>query len=258
MPAQAASAEPRAATPSAITVTRIGAPAQEAVVLASLAMAEQDEERARFILENLMKRHHLAIAELAPWEMLFDLHHHREDRAAFEALAQAYQRALGLPPPDYTTWPKPDTGDLARTRPRLLQELTARWQTPEAAFALLQGAVAETTRPGRPPLTAPQAVELVFLHDIMAQVVQSMQANATQETAPRRATPTFSAFSALEERYMRIAREVVTLWPRPECRQFLESLIVDDRVSRQGFAEDVLSELVFLRQVLDEVSFSQA
>ena len=235
------------------TAGRIGQPAQEAVMLASLAMATGDVERAQFILETFLKRHKNAIAEQQPWEMLFDIYHHRQDRARFEALAQSYRLALGLAPPDYTSWPHTEGQDLHRARPRLTQELAMRWADATAALSLLEAALAETGRPGRIPLSAQQTSELLFLRDCMAEMVHALQATDEKPQVRRAATPSFSSFSALEERYMRLAKEVVTLWPRPECRQFLESLIVDDRVSRQGFAEDVLAELVFLRQILDEL-----
>lgn len=233
------------------TAERIGQPVQEAVMLASLAMATGDVERAQFILESFLKRHHHAIVEQQPWEMLFDIYHHKQDRARFEALAQSYRHALGLVPPDYNAWPHTDEQDLHKTRPKFIQELAVRWADATAALALLEAALAETGRPGRIPLSAQQASELLFLRDCMAEVVRTLQATEEKPQARRAASPSFSAFCALEERYMRLAKEVVNLWPRPECKHFLESLIVDDRVSRQGFAEDVLGELVFLHQVLD-------
>ena len=234
------------------TAERVGQPVQEAMMLSSLAMATGDVERAQFILETFLKRHNHAIVEQQPWEMLFDIYHHRQDRARFEALAQTYRLALGLAPPDYTAWPQTEGQDLHRARPRLIQELAMRWADTTAAQALLEAALAETGRPGRIPFSAQQTSELLFLRDCMAEMVNALQATEDKPQARRSAPPSFSSFSALEERYMRLAKEVVNLWPRPECRQFLESLIVDDRVSRQGFAEDVLAELVFLRQVLDE------
>ena len=128
-----------------------------------------------------------------------------------------------------------------------------RWADATAAQTLLEATLAETGRPGRMPFSAQQTSELLFLRDCAAEMVCAMQATEEKPQVRRAATPNFSSFSALEERYRRIAREVVTTWPSSECRQYLESLIVDDRVSRQGFAEDVLAELVFLRQILDEL-----
>ena len=236
------------------TAERVGQPVQEAVMLASLAMATGDVERAQFILETFLKRHNNAIVEQQPWEMLFDIYHHKQDRARFEALAQSYRLALGLAPPDYTAWPQTEGQDLHRARPRLIQELAMRWADATAAQTLLEATLAETGRPGRMPFSAQQTSELLFLRDCMAEMVRAMQATEEKPQARRAAAPSFSSFSALEERYRRIAKDVVTTWSKPaECRQFLEGLIVDNRVSRQGFAEDVLAELVFLRQILDEL-----
>ncbi len=253
-------AESPAARPGEIATAAesIGQTALDAVGLASLAMAVGDVERARFILENLMNRHHHAIAERQPWDMLFDIHRQQEDRPRFEALAAHYRQTFGTESCPYASWPAVDESDLPRARPRLIQELAQRWSDARAALALLEASLSEMARPGRLPYTALQTGELLFLRDCALQIVQAQQAAEKQDpqaaAPPRRAAPTFSAFSALEERYTRIVKEVVAQWPRPECKQFLANLIVDDRVTRQGFAEDVLGELVFLRQVLDEIS----
>lgn len=238
--------------PVGSTATSIGQAAYDAVGLASLAMAAGDVERARFILENLLKRHHHAIAEQQPWDMLLDIHRQQQDRPAFEALAALYRKNFGLAPPSYESWPLVDEHDLSKARPKLLQELAQRWSDAKAALTLLEGSLSEAARPGRLPYTALQTEELLFLRDCAAQIVQGQQATPHRQATPH-ASPTFSAFSALEERYMRLVKEIVAQWPRLECKQLLENLIVDDRVNRQGFAEDVLGELVFLRQVLDEI-----
>jgi hypothetical protein len=52
--------------------------------------------------------------------------------------------------------------------------------------------------------------------------------------------------SAIEEKFPRIAEQITLLWGHPEMEKFFEKLMYDDRGGREGFPEDVMSELVFL------------
>lgn len=238
---------------AATETEKIGRAAHEAVGLASLAMASGEEERAQFILENLMKRHHYAISEQQPWEMLFDIYHQKQDHAKADALAAAYAKVFRGKPSDFLGGKPGEDHDLAKAQSKLIQELVQRWTDADAAFTFLEQALIEAARPGRPRLTKFQASELVLLHDCALQMrVPKESAEQAKDQSKNR--PAFSTFSALEERYMRLAKEVETLWPRPECKPYLESLIMDNRANRQGFPEDVLAELVFLHKVFNEIT----
>jgi hypothetical protein len=60
---------------------------------------------------------------------------------------------------------------------------------------------------------------------------------------PRKAQPL-----ALMQRFPRIANQLAAVWSEtPSLRSYLDGLLVDDRGHRQGFPQDVLSELLSLR-----------
>jgi hypothetical protein len=62
-------------------------------------------------------------------------------------------------------------------------------------------------------------------------------------TLPRRVQPL-----ALMRRFPRIANQLAAVWSEtPSARAYLDGLLVDDRGHRQGFPQDVLSELLSLR-----------
>jgi hypothetical protein len=48
---------------------------------------------------------------------------------------------------------------------------------------------------------------------------------------------------ALEKRYPRILAQLVELWGRPMLDAYLDSLLVADRVDRQGFPDEIAHEL---------------
>jgi hypothetical protein len=53
---------------------------------------------------------------------------------------------------------------------------------------------------------------------------------------------------ALMRRFPRIANQLAAVWSEtPSIRSYLDGLLVDDRGHRQGFPQDVLSELLSLR-----------
>lgn len=63
-------------------------------------------------------------------------------------------------------------------------------------------------------------------------------------------SPVADPRSALEIRYLRIAEKITLIWGEPEVlHHYLESLLVDDRGGRAGFAEDIISELMMLSSV---------
>lgn len=52
--------------------------------------------------------------------------------------------------------------------------------------------------------------------------------------------------AALRDRLPRIADRIQAVWGYPECDQYLNRLIIDDRGNRQGFPADVLTLLLRL------------
>ena len=55
--------------------------------------------------------------------------------------------------------------------------------------------------------------------------------------------------SALELRFMRIARTVSSLWQTPDIDLYLDGLLLDDRGDRMGFPIEVLDDLMFLASI---------
>ena len=63
-----------------------------------------------------------------------------------------------------------------------------------------------------------------------------------------------SVFAAIEEQYPSILQKITSTWCTPELRGYLRNLIVDDRGDRNGFAPEVMSELLLLSAILEESS----
>lgn len=59
---------------------------------------------------------------------------------------------------------------------------------------------------------------------------------------------------ALEEKHPRLIKRLSALWPNAECINFIDSLIIDDRGGRQGFDEDVMKEILLLKEMLIELN----
>ncbi|ODU29651.1 MAG: hypothetical protein ABS93_02335 [Thiobacillus sp. SCN 62-729] len=55
-----------------------------------------------------------------------------------------------------------------------------------------------------------------------------------------------SGLSPLEEHFPRLVTEIVAFWGSPTCFDQLQGLLVDTRGGRQGFPEDVYSDLSLL------------
>lgn len=52
--------------------------------------------------------------------------------------------------------------------------------------------------------------------------------------------------SPLEAHFPRLVLEILTFWGTPTCFEQLQALLVDDRGGRQGFPEEVYSDLSML------------
>lgn len=68
-------------------------------------------------------------------------------------------------------------------------------------------------------------------------------------TVQGRPVPTHACMSAVERLYPRICAGLVQLWFRDEIDAYLDSLILDDRIDRQGFPFEVIDELLFLSEL---------
>ena len=67
---------------------------------------------------------------------------------------------------------------------------------------------------------------------------------------PHQILPTAEALCALEGNYPRIINKLQTLWPNESCDKYLDSLIIDDRGGRQGFNPSAMSEILFLKEIM--------
>ncbi|NWG40171.1 MAG: hypothetical protein HXY27_09465 [Hydrogenophilaceae bacterium] len=56
-------------------------------------------------------------------------------------------------------------------------------------------------------------------------------------------------FSHLEQKFPRIAMKLVEVWQSDACRDYLHSLLMDDRGDRQGFPAEVMDELLMLDNI---------
>jgi hypothetical protein len=67
---------------------------------------------------------------------------------------------------------------------------------------------------------------------------------------PHQILPAAEALCALEGNYPRIINKLQTLWPNESCDKYLDSLIIDDRGGRQGFNPSAMSEILFLKEIM--------
>lgn len=52
--------------------------------------------------------------------------------------------------------------------------------------------------------------------------------------------------SVIESRFPHVAKGLCESWGKPECQDYLDSLIIDKRGGRQGFPPEVSVELMML------------
>lgn len=57
--------------------------------------------------------------------------------------------------------------------------------------------------------------------------------------------------SAIEINYPHVAKGLCEFWRKPECIDYLESLVFDKRGGRQGFPTEVSAELFFLYNLIE-------
>jgi len=57
--------------------------------------------------------------------------------------------------------------------------------------------------------------------------------------------------SALESVFPNIAENITLVWGNPECEDYLNKLMINNRSNRQGFSLDVMSELMLLLDITE-------
>lgn len=77
-------------------------------------------------------------------------------------------------------------------------------------------------------------------------------------TRARRIPTTRRIRSAIEELHPSLLKRVSAIWQSSECYEYLKKLIIDDRGDRNGFDPNVMSELLFLSQILEAAGSSDA
>ena len=119
-----------------------------------------------------------------------------------------------------------------------------------AAFACLDGVVAEAAKAESASARKPDLSSIVEIDpSLIEDAFAPRQAHAPRPAA--RAQQMLRRRSALEEGHPSIARKIEATWRSPECRDFLQKLIISDRGVRAGFDPAVMSELLFLGEILD-------
>ena len=119
-----------------------------------------------------------------------------------------------------------------------------------AAFACLDGIVAqaaeaESASKRKPDLSSIVEIDPSLIEDSFA----ARPVRAPQVIA--RAPQVLRLRCALEEGHPSIMKKIEATWRSPECSEFLQKLIISDRRDRAGFDPAVMSELLFLGEILD-------
>jgi hypothetical protein len=68
-----------------------------------------------------------------------------------------------------------------------------------------------------------------------------------QGSRTRRSPLMDEQYTELERKFPRIIERIVELWNKFELDDYLNEIMIDDRGNRQGFPEEVASEILFLR-----------
>lgn len=86
-----------------------------------------------------------------------------------------------------------------------------------------------------------------------------LNAGLTETTAEIKKTPAIKPSqpeiihikSALETIFPNIAENLTLVWGNPECEDYLNKLMINNRSNRQGFSLDVMSELMLLMGITE-------
>ena len=82
--------------------------------------------------------------------------------------------------------------------------------------------------------------------------VPKVEARARTRSSTRRIR------SSVEELHPGLLKRISLIWQSRECYEYLKKLIIDDRGDRNGFDPNVMSELLFLTQILEATESKDA
>ena len=123
-----------------------------------------------------------------------------------------------------------------------------------AAFACLDGQVAAAAEAElaltRPPKLGPMVdIDAGLIEDAYVRRAPKPKVRAVSKRPTR---------SDLEDQYPKILEKLTFTWRSREGQEYLKRLIVSDRGDRAGFDPNVMSELMFLADILDAPETSDA
>lgn len=117
-----------------------------------------------------------------------------------------------------------------------------------AAFATLDTRVAEAAEAEASLQRQPDLSHVV---PIQPELADNRFERKPIEPARRTSPVRMFVRSALEVDHAKILTRLEMTWRTPECREYLNRLIVSDRPDRAGFSPQVMTELLLLSEVLD-------
>lgn len=123
-----------------------------------------------------------------------------------------------------------------------------------AAFATLDTRIAaasdfESSLRRAPDLSHVVPIDASLIDDAFAPKV---------EVRSRKAPGTRRIRASIEELHPGLLKRISLIWRSRECYEYLKKLIIDDRGDRNGFDPNVMSELLFLTQVLEATDSTDA
>jgi hypothetical protein len=123
-----------------------------------------------------------------------------------------------------------------------------------AAFATLDTRVAEASDFESSLRKAPDLSHVVPIDASLIDeaFVPKVEARARTRPTARRIR------SAIEEMHPKLLTRISAIWQSSECYEYLKRLIIDERGDREGFDPNVMSELLFLSQILEATATTDA
>lgn len=123
-----------------------------------------------------------------------------------------------------------------------------------AAFATLDTRVAaasdfESSLLKKPDLSQVVPIDASLIDDAFAPKV---------EARARRIPTSRRIRSSMEELHPGLLKRISAIWRSRECFEYLKKLIIDDRGDRNGFDPGVMSELLFLSEILEATATTDA
>ncbi|MBL8383184.1 MAG: hypothetical protein JNM90_08930 [Burkholderiales bacterium] len=116
-----------------------------------------------------------------------------------------------------------------------------------AAFATLDTRIAEAADFESSLLRKPDLAPIVPIDE---RLIEDVHVPRPRPQAVRQPV-TLRVRSALEDKHAAILKKLTSTWRSPEGYTYLKKLIIDERGDRAGFGFDVMSELLFLSDILD-------